>query len=155
MGTRSTIKGFWRQGGDSSSSTATPAVVPSVLIMRDLDATAVAGTATGKFLPKGAIPLSVSVSLGTIPPAGGTSPILDIGLEYGSPNDDALADGLDYEAETNTQIGDALAGSDMGFEATSEVEVTYGDDGVGTDNTSGQINIFITYVMTDDGSFNN
>lgn len=155
MGTRSTVKGYWRQGGDSSSNTSTPAVVPSVLIIRDLDATALAGTLTGKFLPRGAIPLSVATSLGTIPPAGGTGPLLDIGLEYGSPNDDALVDGVNYEADTTTPIGDALAGSDMGFEATQEVEVTYGDDGVGTDNTSGQINIFITYVMADDGSFNN
>lgn len=154
MGTRSSIKGYWRQGGDSRSNTSTPAVVPSVAQAKDLDATADAGTLTGVFLPIGAIPLSVSVQE-VIAAAGGTSPILDVGLELGTPDDDGLANGLDYEASSNTQIGDALAGVLLGLELTEEAELTYGDDGVGTNNTSGTIHIFVTYVMADDGVVNN
>jgi len=152
MGTRSTVKGYWRQGGDSSSNTATPSAVPSVLAVRGLDATADAGTLTGKFLPRGAIPLSVSVFESTTI-AGGTSPILDIGLELGTPDDDGLCNGLDYEASSNTQVGDALAGVLLGAVTTEEAELTYGDYGVGTNNTSGAIDIFVTYVMDDDGAF--
>jgi hypothetical protein len=152
MGTRSTVKGFWRQGGNSGSNTSTPAVVPSVIVATGLDATADAGTGTGKFLPIGAIPLSVTVKI-TAAISGGTSPILDIGLELGTPNDDALADGLDYEAEDLIQITDALEGVALGVVMTEEAEITYGDDGVGTNNTAGEIMILVHYVMTDDGAF--
>jgi hypothetical protein len=154
MGTRSTVKGFWRQGGNSSSNTSTPAVVPSVIVARGLDATADAGTLTGKFLPIGAIPLSVAVTV-TSAISGGTSPILDVGLELGTPDDDGLANGLDYEADTLTQVADSLAGVLIGQVLTEEAELTYGDDGVGTNNTAGEIDIFVTYVMTDDGVQNN
>ena len=154
MGTRSTVKGFWRQGGNSSSNISTPAVVPSVIVAAGLDATADAGTGTGKFLPIGAIPISVSVSI-TTAISGGTSPILDVGLEFGTPNDDALADGLDYEAEDLIQLTDALAGVALGQVMTEEAELTYGDDGVGTNNTAGEIMILVHYVMTDDGAHNN
>jgi hypothetical protein len=154
MGTRSTVKGFWRQGGNSSSNTSTPAVVPSVIVARGLDATADAGTLTGKFLPIGAIPLSVAVTV-TSAISGGTTPILDVGLELGTPDDDGLANGLDYEADTLTQVADALAGVLIGQVLTEEAELTYGDDGVGTNNTAGEIDIFVTYVMTDDGVQNN
>jgi hypothetical protein len=154
MGTRSTVKGFWRQGGNSSSNRSTPAVVPSVIVARGLDATADAGTLTGKFLPIGAIPLSVAVTV-TSAISGGTTPILDVGLELGTPDDDGLANGLDYEADTLTQVADALAGVLIGQVLTEEAELTYGDDGVGTNNTAGEIDIFVTYVMTDDGVQNN
>jgi hypothetical protein len=121
---------------------------------RGLDATADAGTLTGKFLPVGAIPLSVAVTV-TAAISGGTSPILDIGLELGTPDDDGLADGLDYEADTLTQVADTLVGVLIGQVLTEEAELTYGDDGVGTNNTAGEIDIFVYYVMTDDGSFAN
>jgi hypothetical protein len=155
MGTRSTVKGFWRQGGNSSSNTSTPAVVPSVIVARGLSAIADAGTGTGKFLPIGAIPLSVTVKI-TSAISGGTSPILDVGLELSpTPDDDGLANGLDYEADTFTPIAATLAGVLLGRVLTQEAELTYGDDGVGTNNTSGAIDIFVTYVMTDDGAFAN
>jgi hypothetical protein len=86
--------------------------------------------------------------------SGGTSPILDVGLEIGTPDDDGLCNGLDYEASSNTQIGDTLAGVLLGVAMTVEAEVTYGDDGVGTNNTAGAIDIFVTYSFEDDGKRN-
>ena len=159
MGKRSTVTGYWRaRGGTESSSSSipgpAPAVVPVVLAIRGLVATADAGTLTGKFLPVGAIPQSVSVFF-TTAASGGTAPILDIGLELGTPDDDGLANGLDYEANSNTQIGDTLAGVALGAVMTEQAEVTYGDDGVGTNNTAGVIDIFLTYTFDDDGSLAN
>lgn len=159
MGKRSTIHGYWRaRGATEASSSRIPgpayAVVPVVIAIRELDATADAGTGTGQFLPIGAIPLSVSVFFSTAA-GGGTSPILDVGLEIGTPDDDGLADGLDYEANSNTQIGDALAGALLGAVMTEQAEITYGDDGVGTNNTSGEIDIFVTYTFDDDSSQSN
>ena len=159
MGKRSTVVGYWRaRGGTEASGSRIPgpvaAVVPVVLAIRALDATADAGTLTGKFLPIGAIVLNVSVKE-SVTIAGGTSPILDIGLELGTPDDNGLADGLDYEASSNTQIGDTLAGVLLGTALTEQAEVTYGDDGVGTNNTSGEIDIFLTYTFDDDGSLAN
>jgi len=152
MGKRSTIKGYWRQVG-SQKSTVAIGVVPCVLVIEGLAATADAGTGTGKSLPLGAIPLSVSV-LETTTISGGTAPILDIGLERATPDDNGLCDGLDYEASSNTQIGDTLAGVLLGVAMTEEAEVNYGDDGVGTNNTAGVISIIITYTFDDDGKVN-
>ena len=159
MGIRSTITGYWRaRGATNSSSSRIPgpaaAVVPVVIAIKGLDATADAGTGTGQFLPIGAIPLSVSVFESTTI-AGGTNPILDIGLEFGTPDDNALANGLDYEISTNTQIGDALAGVELGAVQTEMAEITYGDDGAGTNNTSGEIDIFVMYTFDDDSSLAN
>jgi hypothetical protein len=154
MGVRSTITGYWRARGNSGNTSRTgptPAVLTATLGITNLDATADAGTLTGKFLPRGAIPLSVSVFESTTI-AGGTSPILDIGLELGTPDDNGLADGLDYEVSSNTQVGATLAGVLLGSILAEDVEVTYGDDGVGTNNTSGEIDIFITYSIDDDGA---
>jgi len=159
MGKRSTITGYWRaRGATEATSSRIPgpaaAVVPVVLAIRELSAIADAGTLTGKFLPVGAIPLSVSVFESTTI-SGGTSPILDIGLELGTPDDNGLCDGLDYEANSNTQVGDSLAGVLLGAILTEQAEVTYGDDGVGTNNTAGAIDIFITYTFDDDGTLAN
>jgi len=155
MGTRSTVKGYWRQGGDSGSNVSTPAVVPSFIVAEGLSATADAGTGTNKFLPIGAIPLEVWV-VETTTISGGTSPILDIGLELDTPDDNGLCDGLDYEANSHTQFEDVggLAGTLLGTKMTEEAELTYGDDGVGTNNTAGVISIYVSYVMADDGKRN-
>ena len=87
MGKRSTLVGYWRaRGGTEASGSRIPGpavgVVPVVLAMAGLDATlAGAGLLTGKFLPIGAIVLSVAVKgNGT----GGTAPLLDVGLEQGA-----------------------------------------------------------------------
>ena len=151
---RSTTKGYFRAHGGNVADGASPAVIPVVLAIRGLDATVDAGTLTGKFIPKGAIPLSVAV-VESVAAAGGTAPILDIGLELATPDDNGLADGLAYDATTNTQIADALAGVLLGTELAETAEVTYGDDGVGVNNTSGEIDIFITYTFDDDGTVNN
>jgi hypothetical protein len=120
--------------------------------IRGLDATADAGTLTGVFLPIGAVPLHVSVLESTVI-AGGTSPILDIGLELDTPDDDGLVNGADYEASSTTHIGDVstFAGVLLGTVLAEQAEITYGDDGVGTNNTSGEIDIFVTYMFDDDG----
>lgn len=152
MGKRTTTAGYWRQHGDSTRK-STPAPVPCVVAATGLAATADAGTGTGKFLPIGAIPLSVSVIF-TTAASGGTLPILDVGLELATPDDDGLANGLDYTANTNTQIGDTLAGALLGLALTEAVEINYGDDGVGVNNTAGVISIYVTYTFDDDGVVN-
>jgi len=154
MGKKSTFTGYLRARGNSSNTSRTgptPAVVPVVLGIRGLSAIVDAGTATGKYLPKGAIPLSVTVVEATTI-SGGTAPILDVGLELAVPDDDALANGLDYEASSHTNIADALAGALLGTELVADTEVTYGDDGVGVNNTAGTIDIFITYTVQDAGA---
>jgi len=157
MGKRQTVTGYWRAQGvaeNADRSVVNPSVLPCVLHAPDLAATADAGTGTGLFLPVGAIPLSVSV-LEKTTISGGTSPILDVGLELDTPDDDGLANGLDYEASSNTQIGDTLAGALLGIALTEIAEVNYGDDGVGTNNTAGTIDIFVFYTFADDGVINN
>lgn len=153
MGTRSTVKGYWRQGGAAGSNKRTPASVPSILTIQGLDATVDAGTGTGRFLPKGAIPLEVW-TVETVTASGGTTPILDIGLELSTPDDNGLADGLAYDASTHTVFLDALGGVLLGTVLAETAEVTYGDDGVGTNNTAGEIDIYIMWVMADDGVVN-
>jgi hypothetical protein len=121
------------------------------LQLKDLDATVDAGTLTGVFLPINAIPLAVHVLGGG---TGGTAPILDVGLELSSPDDDGLANGLTYDA---TDMADVItkAGVLLGTILTEQAEVTYGDDGVGTNNTGGTVDILITYTFDDDGSLAN
>lgn len=159
MGKRSTVKGYWRAHGTTESQSSkltgpSPAVVPVVLQCKGLDATADAGTGTGKYLPVGACVFRVDVII-TSAISGGTAPILDIGLELATPDDNGLCDGLDYEAATSTQHAGALAGVLMGTILTEDaVEITYGDDGVGTNNTAGEIDIFVWYTFDDDGKRN-
>lgn len=156
MGKRSTIVGYWRARGGTEASGSripgpAPAVVPVTLQLKDLDATVDAGTLTGVFLPINAIPLAVHVLGGG---TGGTAPILDVGLELSSPDDDGLANGLTYDA---TDMADVItkAGVLLGTILTEQAEVTYGDDGVGTNNTGGTVDILITYTFDDDGSLAN
>jgi hypothetical protein len=106
---------------------------------------------TGKFLPVGAIPLRVSVIGGG---TGGTTPILDVGLELLTPDDDGLANGLTFDA---TDVADVVtkAGVLLGTVLTEQAEITYGDDGVGTNNTGGTVDLIIEYTFDDDGVVNN
>lgn len=150
MGIRSTITGYWRQKGkDTSNRSAAP--VPSILTIPGLSAIVDAGTGTGRFLPAGAIPLEIWV-VETTTASGGTTPILDIGLELSTPDDNGLADGLAYDASTHTVFLGALGGVLLGTILAETAEVTYGDDGVGTNNTAGVISINIMWVMSDDGA---
>jgi hypothetical protein len=122
-----------------------------ILQIKDLDATADAGTLTGKFLPVGAIPLSVTVIGGG---TGGTAPILDVGLELAVPDDDGLANGLTYDATDKADVI-TKAGVLLGTILTEQAEITYGDDGVGTNNTGGTVDLLIEYTFDDDGVVNN
>lgn len=156
MGKRSTTKGYWRAHGanatNSSSLTGpSPAVLPVTLAIRGVDATlAGAGLLTGKFMPVGAIPLRVEVlGQGT----GGTTPLLDVGLELSTPNDVALADGVGVETNSATALGDATAGTLLGTVLTETAEVTVSDGG-GTNSTGGTFDLFITYTFDDDGKVN-
>lgn len=149
MGKRSTTAGYWRAHGDSTR-VSRPAVMPVMMQISDLDATVDAGTLTGVVIPAGAIPLAVHVLGGG---TGGTSPILDVGLEADTPDDDGLANGLTYDA---TDMADVVtkAGALLGTVLPRATEVTYGDDGVGTNNTGGTVDLLITYTFDDDGKVN-
>ena len=151
MGKRSTFEGYLRSHGGRPRDVVPPAVVPVILRIAGLDATADAGTGTGKFLPVGAIPLSVTVIGGG---TGGTSPILDVGLELDTPDDDGLANGLTYDATDKADVI-TKAGVLLGTVLTEQKEITYGDDGVGTNNTGGTVDLLIEYTFDDDGVVNN
>ena len=156
MGKRNTCEGYLRQHGGRPRDAVTPGVVPSVQIARGLDATLDAGAPTGIFLPLGAIVLKVLVEE-VVTAAGGTAPILDIGFNFsGSPTDDpdGLANGLVFDASTITEPGDTLGGVLLGRALAGNGEVTFGDDGVGVNNSSGTIDLYITYTFEDDGVIN-
>ena len=147
MGTRSTVKGYWRQGGNSASNIATPAVVPSVLAVA-VNPVAATGTATGKTLPKGAIVLGIDVVSGH---TGGTTPLLDIGL---AAVDDALLNGAAADADLSINVATATTpGVAFGVALAADSAVTAGTGGgvVG----SGTSVAYITYTVTDDGVVNN
>ena len=147
MGTRSTVKGYWRAGGNSMSNVATPAVLPMMLAVT-VDAAAADGTPTGKTLPKGAIVLGIDVVSGH---TGGTTPLLNIGVA-------AVTDGLlnGAAADANLSINAATAttpGASFGVELTADSAVTAGTGG-GTPGTGTSV-AYITYTMADDGVVNN
>lgn len=150
MGKRSTTSGYWRAHGDHTRAAA-PAVVPVVLTITDLDATlAGAGILTGKTMPKDAIPLRVDVNGGG---TGGTAPLLDIGLELGTPDDDGLVNGVAVDGDSSSALGDATAGVLIGTALTEAAEVTVSDGG-GTNATGGTFDLFIWYTFSDDGKVN-
>jgi len=157
MGKRSTVTGYWRaRGATEASGSRIPgpavAVVPVTLAIRGTSALlAGAGILTGKFLPIGAIPLSVEVlGQGT----GGTAPLLDVGLELAAPDDVALADGVGVETNSTTSLGATEAGTLLGTVLTEQAEITVTDGG-GVNSTGGTFDMFITYTFDDDGSIQN
>jgi hypothetical protein len=153
MGKRNTFEGYLRTHGGRPRDVVQPAVVPCVLAITGIDATlAAAGILTGKTLPIGAIVLGVAVKgNGT----GGTGPLLDVGLEHGTPVDNALVDGVAVDADSNTEIGaGATAGAQLGVVQTEQSEITVSDGG-GTNATGGTFDLFITYTFDDDGVVNN
>ena len=151
MGKRSTFTGYIRAQGKEQSKNrdaVSPAVVPVVLAITGLDATlASAGELTGKFLPKGAIPLRVDVNGGG---TGGTSPLLDVGIELSTPDDDGLVNGVAVDGDSSTALGATEAGVLLGTELAETAEVTISDGG-GTNATGGTFDLFITYTFADDG----
>lgn len=148
MGRRSTFEGYLRSHGGRNRNDVPAAVVPVVLRIAGLDATVDAGTGTGKFLPLGAIPLTVTVIGGG---TGGTAPILDVGLALAVPDVDGLANGLTYDATDRADVV-TKAGVLLGTVLAEQAEITYGDDGVGVNNTGGTVDLLIEYTFDDDGS---
>lgn len=156
MGKRSTFEGYLRTHGGRPRDVVSVSPVPCVAIVRGLDATADAGTLTGLVLPAGATVLKI-IAEESVAASGGTTPILDIGVDYiGTTVDDpnGLCDGLAYDASSKTEVTDALAGVLMGQPLVSNARVTYGDDGVGVNNTAGEFDLYITYTFDDDGVIN-
>jgi hypothetical protein len=129
--------------------------VPVILAIRGVDATlGAAGILTGYFLPINAIPLRVDVVAGG---TGGTTPLLDVGLELDTPLDAGLVDGVPADAATgdsSTGLGATEAGALLGTVLTEQAEITVSDGG-GTNATGGTFDIFITYTFDDDGVLNN
>jgi hypothetical protein len=150
MGKRSTTSGYWRSHGDHTR-TATPAVCPVVLAITGLDAgLAGAGLLTGKFMPKNAIPLRVDINgAGT----GGTTPLLDVGLELSTPDDDGLVDGAAVDSDSSVALGATTDGVLIGTVLAEAAEITVSDGG-GTNATGGTFDLFIWYTFSDDGKVN-
>lgn len=153
MGKRSTYEGYLRVHGGKPRSTVAAAVIPAVLRIAGLDATVDAGTGTGKYLPAGAIVLSVAI-VESVTASGGTTPILDVGLASSTPDPDGIVNGAPYDASSLVQFTDATAGVLIGAVNAETAEITYGDDGAGVNNTAGEIDLIITYTFDDDGVVN-
>ena len=152
MGKRNTFEGYLRAHGGRPRDTVPAAVVPVVLAIKGLDALlAGAGISTGKYMPVGAVVLSVAIKgAGT----GGTTPLVDVGLEHGTPVDDALVNGVAVDADTFTGIGTAsVAGAELGVVQTEQSLITVSDGG-GTNATGGTFDLYITYTFDDDGVVN-
>lgn len=149
MGVRSTITGYWRARGNSGNTTRTgptPAVLPMVLAVT-INPAATVGTATGKYLPKGAVILGASiVSAHT----GGTAPLTDVGL---TGDVDSIVDGAVATADLEFDVGTgATSGIAFGVATTADLEVVAGTGG-GTAGTGTAV-IYIRYTVTDDGALN-
>lgn len=142
MGTRSTVKGYWRQGGNAAADVATPAVYKAYVAV-SFDPTA-ASAGSGKYLPKGAIPIGVtSLGGGT----GGISPTVDVALSGGT------AAGLANELAADAYGAEVVTGADLGVALTADTEI---DVGVGASAaTGGTTTVLVSYVMQDDGVRNN
>lgn len=133
---RSTVTGYWRQKGAAG---ATPAVFCSAQVFA-FDPTA-ASAATGKILPKGAIPIWVSNIDGGA--TGGTTPTVDIGTS-GDP------DGFANELAADALSSPVVTGALLGVELTADTEI---HAGVGASAaTGGTVTVAVYYVMADDGS---
>ena len=154
MGKRNTFTGYIRAQGAAERTTrdlVPAAVVPVVLAIRGIDATlAGAGILTGKSLPVGAIVLSVAVNSAA---TGGSNPLLDVGLELATPDDDGLVDGVDITADVSAYMGSG-GGVLLGTPLTEQAEITVSDGG-GTNATGGTFDLYITYTFDDDGVINN
>ena len=135
---RTSHTGYLRQYGGPGKA-GTPAVFLSG-IQFDVDPTA-ASAGTGKFLPRGAIPLFVQNIRGGA--SGGVSPTLDIGT---TGDNDGFANELDADAATSLVVGGAL----LGGELLVDTEIFAG---VGASAaTGGTCLVTVWYAMADDGA---
>jgi hypothetical protein len=99
------------------------------------------------------VPLRVDVlAEGT----GGTTPLLDVGLELLTPDDDGLVDGAAVDAaggSSSNDLSSTEGGVLLGTVLAEQAEVTVSDGG-GTNATGGTFDLFITYTFDDDGKVN-
>lgn len=144
MGKRSTITGYWRQGGNAGSVVTTPAAVPSV-VRFSFDPTA-ASAATGVVLPAGSRVIGIDTDGGA---TGGAAPTIDIGTLAAS--DAFVAEG-DADGAASLTIGAATAGASFGAVLTADTEVYAG---VGASAAAGgTVVCLMTWIMDDDGKRN-
>lgn len=153
MGKRSTFAGYLRARGATSASSKltgpSAAVIPMTLAV-PVSPVAADGTAiAGKYLPKGAIVLNITVVSGH---TGGTTPLLNIGLV--TPLDvDGLLDGAAADADLFITPATATTpGVSFNVALTQDSQISAGTGG-GTPGT-GTSTAYIEYVMQDDGKFN-
>lgn len=147
MGTRSTVKGYWRQGGNSASNNATPGVSLLATPVITFDPTQVSSTATTIRLPKGAIP-----SHGVVTNAGSTGGVgtntVDVGLAGGT------VDALIAEGDADTASAALLTtGTSLGVALLVDTLITAGAGAVAA--TGGTVSVRVFYYMNDDGVLNN
>ena len=135
MGSFTTSKGYRRT---KPTAAATPAV--DVLCIQITQDPTAAAAATGKVLPKGAIPLWVSNMNGLA--TGGSSPTVDVGI---SGNTDALAEELPADAVSAPVVTGAIVGVPL----TVDTEIWAG---VGASaGTGGSVLLGVYYIMQDAG----
>lgn len=155
MGKRSTTKGYWRAHGTTESAASKlTGPSPGVLAITQavpVDPTVATGTGTGRYIPSGAIVLNIDVVSGH---TGGTTPLLDIGLDDGTtPDPDGLLNGAAADADLAINVATATTpGVSFGVALTADAEITAGTGG-GTPGTGTSI-AYITYTMSDDGKRN-
>jgi hypothetical protein len=135
MGSFTTSTGYRRTKPTKAS---TPGV--DLLCMQFTQDPTAAAAATGKVLPKGAIPLWVSNMNGLA--TGGSSPTVDVGI---SGNTDGYADELDADGVT----GPVVTGALLGVPLTADTEIWAG---VGASAaTGGSVLLGVYYIMQDTG----
>lgn len=140
MGIRATIGGYWRQRGGPEG-LGTPATFKAFIAVSFDPTAAIAGT--GKYLPKGAIPLGVTgLGGGT----GGISPTVDVQLAGGT------AAGLANELAADATTAEVVTGADLRAALTADTEI---EAGVGASAaTGGTFTALVSYIIADDGKRN-
>lgn len=147
MGTRSTVRGYWRQCGNSVSNVATPAVMLCVTPDITFDATQASSTGTGVVLPKGAVPTFAKVTNAGSTGGVGTNTV-DVGLAGGA------ADALIAEGDADTASKALLTtGTALDVALLADTEITAGAGAVAA--TGGTVSVRVYYYMNDDGVISN
>lgn len=134
---RTSYTGYLRQYGGPSKRNNTPAVFPSIIQM-SIDISQASTTATGKFLPVGAIPIGAQNISGN----GTATSTIDIGV---TGTVDAFANELPGDAVSAMVV----TGTTLGTALTASTEITAGAGAVGG---TGTVLLAVYYIMQDDGS---
>jgi hypothetical protein len=137
---RSTISGYWRQRGGPEG-LGTPATFKGHILVTFDPTQVLAGT--GKYLPKGAIPIGVTgLGGGT----GGISPTVDLSLAGGA------AGGLANELAADATTAEVTTGAELRIALTADTEI---EAGVGASAaTGGTFQALVSYIIADDGKRN-